>query len=124
LDDVLKRLEMSKDTVIYSIATGHGLNHLQADNQMSAFARMTGGRVFFPFSEEEYGDAFRDIGQTIRNHYLLSYRPTNKTQDGNWRAIKVTVVNPAESAPGSKDDIGRKYQVIVRQGYRAKRPGE
>jgi VWFA-related protein len=124
LDDVLKRLEMSKDTVIYSIATGHGLNHLQADNQMSVFARMTGGRVFFPFSEEEYGDAFRDIGQTIRNHYLLSYRPTNKAQDGNWRAIKVTVVNPAESVPGSKDDIGRKYQVIVRQGYRAKRPGE
>jgi VWFA-related protein len=124
LDDVLKRLEMSKDTVIYSIATGHGLDHLQADNQMSVFARMTGGRVFFPFSEEEYGDAFRDIGQTIRNHYVLSYRPTNKAQDGNWHAIKVTVVNPAESVPGSKDDIGRKYQVIVRQGYRAKRPGE
>lgn len=124
LDDVLKRLEMTKDTVIYSIATGHGLNHLQADNQMGAFARMTGGRVFFPFSEEEYGDAFRDIGQTIRNHYVLSYRSTNKAQDGNWHAIKVTVVNPAESVPGSKDDIGRKYEVIVRQGYRAKRPGE
>jgi VWFA-related protein len=124
LDDVLKRIEMAKDTVIYAIDTGRGLLHPQADNQMTTFARMTGGRVFFPISEEDYGDAFRDIGQTIRNHYVLSYRSTNKAQDGKWHAIKVTVVNPAESVPGSKDDIGRKYQVIVRQGYRAKRPGE
>jgi VWFA-related protein len=124
LDDVLKRLETVKDTVIYSIDTGRGLHHLQADNQMGAFARMTGGRVFFPVSQEEYGDTFRDIGQTIRNHYVLSYRSTNKEQDGKWHPIKVTIVNPAESVPGSKDDIGRKYQVIVRQGYRAKRAGE
>jgi VWFA-related protein len=124
LDDVLKRIEMAKDTVIYAIDTGRGQHHLQADNQMTVFARMTGGRVFFPISEEEYGDAFRDIGQTIRNHYVLSYRSTNKAQDGNWHAIKVTVVNPAESVPGSRDDIGRKYQVVARQGYRAKRPGE
>jgi VWFA-related protein len=124
LDDVLKRIETAKDTVIYAIDTGRGQHHLQADNQMSVFARMTGGRVFFPISEDEYGDAFRDIGQTIRNHYLLSYSSTNKAQDGNWRSIKVTVVNPAESVPGSRDDIGRKYQVIARQGYRARRPGE
>ncbi len=124
LDDVLKRIEQAKDTVIYSIDTGRGLHHLQADNQMGVFARMTGGRVFFPVSEGEYGDAFRDIGQTIRNHYVLSYRSTNKEQDGKWHPIKVTVVNPAESVPGSKEDIGRKYQVIARQGYRAKRPGE
>ena len=124
LDDVLKRIEMAKDTVIYSIDTGRGLHHPQAENQMSVFARMTGGRVFFPIALEEYGDAFRDIGQTIRNHYMLSYNSTNKTQDGNWRSIKVTVVNPAESVPGSREDIGRKYQVMARQGYRARRAGE
>jgi VWFA-related protein len=124
LDDVLKRLETAKDTVIYSIDTGRGLHHLQDENQMSVFARMTGGRVFFPVSEDEYGDAFRDIGQTIRNHYLLSYSSTNKAQDGHWHAIKVAVVNPAESVPGSKEDIGRKYQVIARQGYRSRKAGE
>jgi len=124
LDDVLKRIELARDTVIYAIDTGRGLHHLQAENQMGVFARMTGGRVFFPISEDEYGEAFRDIGQTIRNHYVLSYRSTNKAQDGNWHPIKVTVVNPAASVPGSKEDIGRKYQVIARQGYRAKRAGE
>jgi len=123
LDDVLKRLETVKDTVIFSIDTGKGLRHLQEDNQMGVFARMTGGRIFFPVAPEEYGDAFHEIGQTIRNRYVLSYRPTNNTPDTAWRKIKVTVVNPAESQPGSKDDIGRKYQVVAREGYRVKPQG-
>ena len=59
------------------------------------------------------------IGQTIRNHYVLAYRPSHGLEDGQWHKIKVTVVNPAGSAPGSKEDIGRKYQVIAREGYRA-----
>jgi VWFA-related protein len=119
LDDVLKRVELTKDTVIFSIDTGRGLRHLQADNQMGVFARMTGGRLYFPVSQMEYADVFREIGQTIRNHYLVSYRPANSTHDGAWRKIKVAVVNPADSVPGSKDDIGRNYQVITREGYRA-----
>jgi VWFA-related protein len=120
LDDVLKRLETVKDTIIFSIDTGKGLGHLQEDNQMGVFARMTGGRIFFPVAPEEYGDVFHEIGQTIRNRYVLSYRPTNNAQDTAWRKIKVTVVNPAESQPGSKEDIGRKYQVVAREGYRVR----
>ena len=117
-DDVLKRLESAKDTVIYTIDTARGLRHLQAENQMGVFARMTGGRSFFPQSDYDYGDAFHDIGQTIRNHYVLAYRPSHEMQDGIWHSIKVTVVNPAQSVPGSKEDLGRKYQVIARAGYR------
>jgi VWFA-related protein len=120
LDDVLKRLETVKDTMIFSIDTGKGLRHLQEDNQMGVFARMTGGRIFFPVAPEEYGDAFHLIGQTIRNRYVLSYRPSNTARNTAWRKIKVTVVNPAQSQPGSKDDIGRKYQVVAREGYRVR----
>ena len=120
-DDVLKRIETAKDTVIYTIDTARGLRHLQAENQMGVFARMTGGRSFFPQSDYDYADAFHDIGQSIRNHYLLAYRPSHDMQDGIWHTIKVTVVNPAQSIPGSKDDLGRKYQVIARTGYRGGR---
>jgi len=120
-DDVLKRIESAKDTVIYTIDTARGLRHLQAENQMAVFARMTGGRAFFPASDYDYGDAFHDIGQTIRNHYLLAYRPSHDMQDGIWHTIKVTVVNPAQSVPGSKADMGRKYQVHARAGYRGDR---
>lgn len=117
-DDVLKRIETAKDTVIYTIDTNRGLRHLQEENQMGVFARMTGGRVFFPTSDYGYAEALQDIGQSIRNHYILSYRPPHE-QDGRWHKIRISVVNPAQSAPGSKEDIGRKYQVIAREGYRA-----
>jgi VWFA-related protein len=117
-DDVLKRIESAKDTVIYTIDTARGLRHLQAENQMGVFARMTGGRAFFPRSDYDYGDAFHYIGQTIRNHDILAYRPSHEVQDGVWHSIKVNVVNPAQSDPGSKEDLGRKYQVIARAGYR------
>lgn len=118
-DDVLKKIGSAKDTVIYTIDTARGMRHLQGENQMGVFARMTGGRAFYPVTEDDYGEAFREIGQTIRNLYLLSYRPGHSMQDGSWHKLKVTVVNPAQSAPGSKEDIGRKYQVIAREGYRA-----
>jgi VWFA-related protein len=120
LDDVLNRIELARDTVIFSIDTGLGLRHLQADNQMATFARMTGGRIFFPGSPEDYSGIFHDIGQTIRNHYLLSYRPAGSAPVGAWRKIKVTVVNPATTVPGSKEDIGRNYQIITREGYRVR----
>src|SRR5215471_19361760 len=71
LDQVLKKIQGSKDIAIYSISTGQALrNYLegrgatrilcpitdfscsttyaQADNQMRSFARMTGGRAYFP----------------------------------------------------------------------------
>ena len=119
--DVLKRIESAKDTVIYTIDTARGLHHLQAENEMAVFARMTGGRSFFPVSDYDYSDALHDIGQTIRNQYVLAYRPSHDMQDGIWHTIKVTVVNPAQSIPGSKVDLGRKYQVIARTGYRGDR---
>jgi VWFA-related protein len=112
LDQVLKKIESAKDTIIYSVDTGVGLHHIQADNQMRAFAKMTGGRFYFPGSLSEYGDVFNDIGQTIRNRYSLSYHSTNKAQDGSWRKIKVEFVDTNGHRP--------KYQIIVREGYRAK----
>ena len=117
-DDVLKRIETAKDTVIYAIDTSRGFRHLREENQMGVFARMTGGRIFFPTSDYAYAEARQDIGQSIRNRYILSYRPTH-TPDGSWHKLKISVVNPEGSVPGSKDDIGRKYQVIAREGYRA-----
>ena len=119
LEDVYKNIESAKDTVIYSLDTGTGMHDNQAVNQMRTFARITGGRVYFPVSLYDYGDAFRDVQQSMHNRYTLSYRPTHRVQDGAWHKIKVQVVNPADSVPGSKEDIGRKYQVIAREGYRA-----
>ena len=153
LDQMLKKIHNSKDIAIYSIGTGQALRnwaesrglsrylckttlvtsrdtcdieYKQADNQMRSFARMTGGKAYFPLFEASFRDAFADIGQTIRNQYSLAYHPTNGAQDGTFRKIKVELVGPDGTPLKMRDEKGKevKYQVIARDGYTAKRQVE
>ena len=149
LDQVLKRVQASKDITIYAISTGQALRnwadsnnamqylcpitdmncrmtYQQADNQLRSFARMTGGRFYAPLFEGSFRDAFADIAQTIRNQYSLAYHPTNPKQDGSWRKLKVELVGPDGSPLKIRDQHGKdvKYQIIAREGYRAKREVE
>lgn len=112
LDEVYEKIQSAKDTVIYSIETDRNSEHRQETNQMHAFAQMSGGQFFFGSSPQESADVFRTIGQGIRNHYILAYRPTHAARDGAWHKIKVEVV----TSSGRKE----RYQVVARDGYRAK----
>src|SRR5215472_695249 len=105
LDQILKKVQGSKDIAIYSISTGAALRnwaeangymrylcpitdfscsttYAQADNQLQTFAKMTGGKFYKPLFQASFKDAFADIANTIRNQYSLAYHPTNTTQDG------------------------------------------
>ena len=149
LDQVLKKVQGSKDIAIYSIGTGQALrNYLeshgatsvlcpitdfscsttyaQADNQMRSFARMTGGKVYFPLFQASFRDAFADIGQTIRNQYTLSYHPTNRALDGSYRKIKVELVDENGNPLKMRNEKGKdvKYQIVSREGYKAKQQVE
>lgn len=149
LDQILKKVQGSKDITIYAVSTGqalrnwadtHGvmqylcpitdmncrMTYQQADNQLRSFARMTGGRFYAPLFEGSFRDAFADIAQTIRNEYSLAYHPTNPKQDGSWRKLKVELVGPDGSPLKIRDQHGKdvKYQIIAREGYRAKREVE
>src|ERR1035441_8480513 len=55
------------------------MDFLQADNQMRTFASETGGQSFFPRFEGEFGQIFQQIHQALRNQYVLTYSPNNKT---------------------------------------------
>lgn len=145
LDQIYKKVQASKDIAIYSISTGaamreyaesHGMSSalcnitsfscrtewLQADNQMKTFAKMTGGKFYQPMFQGSFKDTFADIAQTIRNQYTLAYHPTNQTQDGSFRKIKVELVGPDGSPLKMRDEKGKdvKYQIIAREGYKAK----
>jgi VWFA-related protein len=149
LDQMLKKVEGSKDIAIYSISTGvalrnyaesHGLmgnlcgittfncnmEFLQADNQLKSFAKMTGGRYYQPLFQAQFREAFLDIAQTIRNQYTLAYRPSNTKLDGSFRKIKVELIGPDGSPIRMKDEKGKdvKYQIVSREGYQAKREVE
>jgi len=62
---------------------------------LNRLATETGGRAFFPQSISELPQIANEIVRDLRTQYVISYDPTNKTHDGSYRAIKVTVNQPA-----------------------------
>ncbi len=142
LDKVLQKIKATPNVTIFAIGTGQfarvmaesrgamggsrEIDYLQADNQLSSFARMTGGQAFFPRFQGEMPDIFHQINDSIRNQYVLSYRPTNTRQDGSYRHIQVQLVDDEGNPLRMQDEKHKslKYDVIARDGYRAKLPVE
>ncbi|HUR37718.1 MAG TPA: VWA domain-containing protein [Terriglobales bacterium] len=139
-DKILAKVKETQNVTIYTVSTGQALrlfyesrmgaiqrlDFLQADNQMRTFAQMTGGRFYAPRFEAEMPEIFRDIAQTIRNQYLLTYRPTNSNQDGTFRKLKIELVDEKGGPLTVVDQKGKKlkFQVIAKEGYRAKQTVE
>jgi len=67
----------------------------KAVNLINRLASETGGRAFFPESISELPQIANEIIRDLRTQYVISYNPTNKAQDGSFRAIKVTVDQPS-----------------------------
>jgi VWFA-related protein len=142
-DQILKKVRSTKDVTIYPVSIGraereymeahggvmpHGvapvanIDYLQADNEMNTYARLTGGRAYFPRFEGELPEIFHDIAADIRNQYAITYHPTNTKLDGTYRKLKVEVVAPDGGPLKIKNQKGKdvKYEVIAREGYTAK----
>ncbi|MGC2195325.1 MAG: VWA domain-containing protein [Terriglobales bacterium] len=139
LDQILKKLKNTQNITIYAISIGRALREmidarmggaggiittdwLQADNQMNTFARMTGGRAYFPRFDGELPEIFHDIGSDIRNQYSIAYHPTNPKLDGTYRKLKVELVAPDGGTLKVRDQKGKdvKVQIYARDGYTAK----
>jgi len=127
LDDALKACRQT-DVTIFSVGVGrdfierYGLdnvNYLQAQNQMGAFARFTGGRAWFPRFQGELPGIFQDVGGHLRSQYSLGYVPANQKRDGKLRKIKVELVDENGSPLVVIDQNKKKvkYQVYAREGY-------
>lgn len=137
LDQMIKKIKATQDVTIYAVSVGEWLrtmmeargvggpvetDWLQAQNQLNTFAKLTGGRAYFPRFEGELPEIFNDIGADIRNQYAISYHPTNTKLDGSYRKLKVEVVGPDGKPLKVRDQKGKelKYQIIAREGYTAK----
>jgi VWFA-related protein len=141
LDQILKKIKGTPNVTIYTICTGEAfleqldaiggaspamgqfqIEYAQARNQMNAFARMTGGRSYAPRLMGELPDIFREVAQSIRNQYTITYKPTNTKQDGTYRKLKVALVGPDDKPLVIKDEKNKdiKYTIAAREGYTAK----
>ena len=139
LDKILAKVKATPNVTIFTIGTGAlanemrggmggmaELNTLQAQNQLKTFAQMTGGMYFYPMFQGELPDIFGEINNSIRNQYVITYRPTNAKNDGTYRKVKVLLVDNEGKPLKMQDEKQKsvKYSVISRDGYNAKQPVE
>ncbi len=144
LDKILAKIKATPNVTIFTIGTGAlaaelndaraglgggqigRMNTLQAQNQLQTFARMTGGMYFYPMFEGALPDIFSQINHSIRNQYVLTYKPTNNKNDGTYRHVKVLLVDNEGKPLKMQDEKQKplKYSVIARDGYNAKPPVE
>jgi VWFA-related protein len=140
LDKTLQKIKATPNVTIFSVGTGQAarimsegrmgqiaqMDYLQADNEMSTFARMTGGQSFFPRFSGEMPDIFHQINDTIRNQYVLSYKPSNAKMDGGYRKLRVELVDDEGHPLRMQDEKHHqlKYDIIARDGYKAKQEVE
>jgi len=143
LDKILQKVKSTPDVTIFTVSTGgavravsegrggmrssmRDMDYLQADNEMKTFAKLTGGMSFFPRFAGEMPDIFSSINQNIRSKYQLVYHPTNPKQDGTYRKLRVELVDDEGQPLRIQDEKHKplKYDIIARDGYRAKQEVE
>src|SRR5215475_7332582 len=66
----------------------------KAKDDLIKFAEATGGQAFFPKNLDEVEELTKRIAHDIRNHYTITYTPTNANLDGTYREITVKVTPP------------------------------
>ncbi|HEX8686986.1 MAG TPA: VWA domain-containing protein [Pyrinomonadaceae bacterium] len=104
---------LKADAIIYSVGIGDSFSFDGVDEgSLRKISERTGGRAYFPRSEEDLRNAFAQIQRELREQFLVAYSPTNKRRDGTYRKLQIEIINPELR----KQNVKLSY----RQGYFAK----
>jgi len=132
LDQTLKRVKET-DVPIFSVGMaeelqvrsprGDSINYLQAKNQLTTFAEMTGGYSWFPRFQGEMNGIFNSVAAFLRSQYTLGFTPST-SPDGKYHKLKLEIVDEQGSPMMQPDKKGKMKKVIViaRQGYTSPKP--
>jgi VWFA-related protein len=142
-DKILQKVRSTPDVTIFTVSTGgaqramtegrggmsasiRDMDYLMGDNEMKNFAASTGGMSFFPRFAGEMPDIFGSINSSIRSKYQLVYHPTDAKQDGTYRKLRVELVDDEGHPLLMVDEKHKKlkYDIIARDGYRARQEVE
>jgi Ca-activated chloride channel homolog len=90
----------------------------KARDALVSLSAMTGGRAYFPGTDQDFAPAYREIAASLRHEYVLGIDPQH---DGKFHALSVEVLNENGSVPKKKHGQAE-YRVSARQGYMAPGP--
>jgi len=107
--DHLVRFAQQNGVLIYGIGLLSGEGEKEAalaKRDLDALTQATGGEVFYPKELSEVDGIAEYVAHELRSQYTIAYDPTDQSQDGKYRRIRVEV-----NVPGAK--------VLARTGYYA-----
>ena len=110
----LERVVRESDVQIYSIGIFDAYAPTSEEELgpilLRDISESTGGQLFKVSDTGDLADIATRISDELRNEYVVGYRPSDLKNDGNWRKLKVRLVQPAGLPP---------LTVHFRQGYYA-----
>jgi len=109
LAQVMSQVNQS-NAVIYTLGIYEVTDEDRNPRVLSHLSRASGGEAFFPNTLQEILPICEQIAHDIRSQYTITFAPTNKKEDGAYRAIEVK----ARASSG-----GGRLTVITRAGYTA-----
>jgi len=94
---------------IYVISTNDVNKDTISSNVFKRISTRTGGKTYFAHTWQKQVEAFEAIREDLGNSYTVTYYPQANPNEG-FRKLSVEVVS----------DVGKKYRVQSRPGYRPK----
>jgi len=98
------------DAAIYTLGIYDETDEDRNPRALEHLSRASGGEAFFPKTLQEILPICEQIAHDIRSQYTITFEPTNKKEDGAYRAIEVKA---------RESSSGRRLTVITRAGYTA-----
>ncbi len=92
---------------IYVISTNEVNKDQISSNVFRRISARTGGQVYFAKTWQKQVEAFESIRESLGNSYTVTYYPAPNPNEG-FRRVAVEIVS----------DVGKKYRVRGRPGYR------
>jgi VWFA-related protein len=109
VDDALAAAKTAGATVYVIGIGGVAGVSFKGEKILRRLAAETGGRAFFPASDDQLELVRVTLADDVRHRYVFAYTPSNQKADGSWRAITVRCDVP-------------EYAVRTRPGYFAPKP--
>ena len=90
----LRDLLRASDVTVYAIgfqAVRRTLAQMRQRLRLQQIAELTGGRAYFPTSEESLDEIYGRIREELEARYSLGYVSTDPATDGAWRRVTVSL---------------------------------
>ena len=108
----LRDLLRASDVTVYAIgfqARRRTMAQMRERQRLRQIAALTGGRAYFPISRDDLDEIYGEIREELEARYSLGYVSTDRTTDGAWRRVTVSLRGDRPEL----DDAG----IRTREGY-------